>query len=272
MPKLALEARPSSKRQGSEPTSPPSSPTKVTADPDDITVVGISRSTEDQDSEIIANHSGVSSNLDASKENVVDSHMESASRDCFTCSHTDEITIRIAQKKYRKRVQASCSQGKGNLRSEAQLKWMGDNCQVVWGHDQEIIRTERNCFLEEDHSSFEMCKMMARTDQLLFIKETTNSIISYSVGLKSFCPWCLKLGRNTEMKATNLSEVYYRMMITCDLCKAFSSMYTQGILDHHSGCNAKYTKECAEQEGHKKVKSHKRKCPSQENRKKHPNH
>ena len=70
--------------------------------------------------------------------------MESASRDCFMCSDIDEVTIRISQKKYRKRVWASCNQGKGSLWSEAQLKWIGNSCKAVWGHDHEIIRTEQN--------------------------------------------------------------------------------------------------------------------------------
>ena len=86
MPKLALEARPSSEPQGQEPTSPPSSPTKATADPSNGTVVRTSRSTGDQDSESNTNHSGASSDLDKSKEDVANSDMESASRDFFTCS------------------------------------------------------------------------------------------------------------------------------------------------------------------------------------------
>ena len=115
MPKLVPEARPSSEPQGQEPTSPPSSPTKANADPDDDTVVGTLRSTRDQDSESNANHSGASSDLDASRENVANSDMESASGDCFMCLDTDEVTIRTTHKKYRKRVQASCSLGKGSL-------------------------------------------------------------------------------------------------------------------------------------------------------------
>ena len=103
MPTLASEVRPSSKPQGQEPTSPPSSPTKATTDPDDGTVGEASKSTGDQDSESSPNDSGTSSDLDASRENVANSDMESASRDCVTCLHKDEVTIRIAHKKYRKR-------------------------------------------------------------------------------------------------------------------------------------------------------------------------
>ena len=62
MPTLALEAGLCSEPQEQEPTSPPSSPTKVTADPDDGTVVEMSRSTGDQNSESSTNQSGTSSN------------------------------------------------------------------------------------------------------------------------------------------------------------------------------------------------------------------
>ena len=37
-----------------------------------------------------------------------------------------------------------------------------------------------------------------------------------SVGLKSFCPWCLKFGGNTKTIATHLREVHYRLAIVCD--------------------------------------------------------
>ena len=39
------------------------------------------------------------------------------------------------------------------------------------------------------------------------------SNVSSSVGLKSFCPWCLKLGGNTEMIATYLREVHYQLVL-----------------------------------------------------------
>ena len=55
------------------------------------------------------------------------------------------------------------------------------------------------------------------------------SNVSSSVGLKSFCPWCFTLGGNTEMIATHLREVHYRLAITCNLCKSFTSMFTQSI-------------------------------------------
>ena len=53
--------------------------------------------------------------------------------------------------------------------------------------------------------------------------------MSSSVGLKSFCPWCFKLGGNTETIATHLREVHYILGIVCDLCKSFGSMSAQSI-------------------------------------------
>ena len=85
------------------------------------------------------------------------------------------------------------------------------------------------------------------------------SNISSSVGLKSFCPWCFRLGGNTEMIATHLREVHYWVAITCDLCKSFASMSAQSVLEQCSGCKAKYMKEHAEQEGWEVKKSHKKK-------------
>ena len=206
----------------------------------------------------------------------------------------------------------------------AQLKWIGNGCQAMWGHDQEVIRMEWDQTLEEDHNSFEMGKMTVRMDQLLHIAEATNSKvytheseaeahdwvkalalslkqyhthyyqlykkgttrtivglqglhsvdafrcsnISSSVGLKSFCPWCFKLGGNTEMIANYLQKVHYRLAIACTLCKSFASMSTQSVLEHCSGCKAKCTKEHAEQKGNKKVRrSHNKKSKAQEQQK-----
>ena len=74
------------------------------------------------------------------------------------------------------------------------------------------------------------------------------SNMSSSVGLKSFCPQCFKLGDNTEMIATHLREVHYWLAIACNLYKMFASMSAQSILEHHSVCKAKCAKECTEQE------------------------
>ena len=168
----------------------------------------------------------------------------------------------------------------GSLWTETQLKRISKNHQLVWGHDHECVRAEEKWTLLEDHNSFEMWKMMVRTEQLLHIAEATGSRIhareseaetdcrvrnlvlslkqkhthyyrfykngtmramvglqglytsdafrqfnmSSSVRLKSFCPWCFKLGGNTDTIATHLWEVHYRLAIVCDVCKVFASM------------------------------------------------
>ena len=56
--------------------------------------------------------------------------------------------------------------------------------------------------------------------------------ISTSMGLKLFCPWCLKLGRNTERISIYLREVHCWMVIVCNIWQVFASMTTQNILDH----------------------------------------
>ena len=94
------------------------------------------------------------------------------------------------------------NQGKGSLWSEAQLKWIGDSCQAVWGHDHKIVRMEWDQALEEDLISFEMCKMMVRTDQLLHIAEATN--------LKVYI-WELETKAHGQMKALVLSLKQYHV-------------------------------------------------------------
>ena len=70
------------------------------------------------------------------------------------------------------------------------------------------------------------------------------------------------------MIATHFWEVHYRLAIVCDLCKLFTSMSAQSGLEHCSGCKAKHTKECAEQEGNEKARrSHKKKSKAQEQEK-----
>ena len=69
--------------------------------------------------------------------------------------------------------------------------------------------------------------------------------VSASRGLKSFFPWCLKLGGNTKTITVHLREVHYRMAIVYAICLQSTSMNTQSILDHCSGCKAKCNKELA---------------------------
>ena len=65
-------------------------------------------------------------------------------------------------------------------------------------------------------------------------------------GLKSFCPWCLKLGGNTEMQSPSILD---RCITGLQLCVIYASchctsMNTQSILEYCSGCKAKCDKEC----------------------------
>ena len=49
----------------------------------------------------------------------------------------------------------------------------------------------------------------------------------------------------------------------CNVCRLFTGMNTQSVLDHCSGCKAKHNKEHMEQEGQEKVKrSYKKKSKS----------
>ena len=66
------------------------------------------------------------------------------------------------------------------------------------------------------------------------------------------------------MIATHLWEVHYRLTIVCDLCKSFTSMSAQSVLEHFSGCKAKCTKEHTEQEGNEKVRRSHRKSKARE--------
>ena len=126
--------------------SPPSSPTSSPIDPEDGTVAGSSKGTRDQ----------ASSDTESSRENMDDSDMETTSGDCVSWSDTDDVSIQTANKKYQRRVWASCRLNKGNLWTEAQLKRIGESHQDVWGHHHESIRTEWKHTLVEDHNSFEM--------------------------------------------------------------------------------------------------------------------
>ena len=84
------------------------------------------------------------------------------------------------------------------------------------------------------------------------------SNISSSVGLKIILPLVVQMGGNTETIATHLMEVHYQLAIAWDLCKLFTSMSAQNILEHCSRCKAKCTKECADQERYEMKKSHKK--------------
>ena len=69
------------------------------------------------------------------------------------------------------------------------------------------------------------------------------------------------------MVATHLREVHYWLAIACDLCKSFTSMSAQSILEHCSGCKVKCAIEYTEQD--MRCISHTR-SPRCEGRKKPP--
>ena len=137
-----------SEKKGQELVSPPSSPTRATIDLEDRTAARSLKSTKDQ----------TSSDSESSRENVDDSNLDTASRDCISCSVTYEVSISTACKKYRKRVWASCRLSKRSLWMEAQLKRINDSCQDMWGQNYESVRTEKICTLAEDCNSFEIQK------------------------------------------------------------------------------------------------------------------
>ena len=68
-----------------------------------------SRSAEEHNSEDNTDHSSDESTQDESRENAADSDLEWASGDCLTCSDMEELAIRMAWKRFQKRLQASCS-------------------------------------------------------------------------------------------------------------------------------------------------------------------
>ena len=158
---------PALNNEGRDLLAPPSGPTRAIIDPDDGTAAGSSQSTGDQ----------ASLDSDSSRENVADSDLDTTSGDCVSYSDTDEVSIQTTYKKYQCRVRASCKLSKYSLWTEAQLKRINNSCQDIWGHDHESVRSEQKHALVEDYNSFEMPKMMVRTDQLLSIAEVTGSKI-----------------------------------------------------------------------------------------------
>ena len=142
----------------------PSCPTRATIDPEDGTAAGSSKNTEDQ----------VLLDSESSRENVDDSDIDTDSGDCILCSDGDEVggCMNWLQE-LPEEDKASCRLGKGGVWTKAQLKQTSDNHQDMWGHDHKSVRSEWDCTLVEDHNSFEMWKMMVRTDQLLHIPKAT---------------------------------------------------------------------------------------------------
>ena len=87
---------------------------------------GANKSTKEHNNRNSIDHSGDESTQDESRENAADSDLESSSGDCLTCSDMEELAIRTAQKRFWKRVKASCSIMKGCLWSKAQLRQIKD--------------------------------------------------------------------------------------------------------------------------------------------------
>ena len=84
-------------------------------------------------------------------------------------------SLELHKRRFQKKVQTSWSIARGSLWSEAQLKWIKYSHQVIWESDYEIIWTEWEITLKEEHTSFEVNKV--RINQLLQIKEATHSKI-----------------------------------------------------------------------------------------------
>ena len=166
MPDLTPENRTDSRQQWDSP-SPSFSPTRGLADPNDDVATGSSKSTGDQ----------ASSDSGLSRGNLADSDLDTASGDCLSCLNTDEISVSMVHKKYRKRVRASCKLHKGVDWMDTQMKSIWGGHQDVWGHDHKIIRAKQKCALADDHTSFEMRWMATRIDQLIHKAKATGSKI-----------------------------------------------------------------------------------------------
>ena len=97
---------------------------------------------------------------------------------CVSCLDTDKVSVQTANKRYQEEgTWASCRLSKGSIWTKAQLKRISDSHQDMWGHDHKSIRREWDHTLVGDHNSFEMQKMMVRTDQLPHITKATCSKI-----------------------------------------------------------------------------------------------
>ena len=189
MPKMVPEAGPIFKQQqGQEPTSP------LPVQPGPLLILMVLQQEARGVPEIRPYLT------DSSREDVADSDMDTASRDCITYLDTDKVTIQTAWKKYWKRVQASFRLSKGSLWTEAQLKRIGDSHQAMWVHDHESVQTEQDHALVEDCNSFEMHRMMVRTDQLLCTATAIDSQYLYQ-RLRGGGPW---LGKDSGIVAETI--------------------------------------------------------------------
>ena len=85
--------------------------------------------------------------------------------------------MRMACKKYRKRVKVSYKSSKGMGWMDEQMKRTEGGHQGVWGHNHEIIKAEQKHTLADDCTSFDMRQMTTRTYQLIHISKATGSEI-----------------------------------------------------------------------------------------------
>ena len=76
--------------------------------------------------------------------------------------------------------------------------------------------------------------------------------ISSNMKLKSFCPWCFKLeGTLKQLPPTSgRCTTKQQLLVTS---AGHLPVWAQSILDHCSGCKVRCTKQCIEQERHKKA-------------------
>ena len=119
-------------QQQQESVSSPSSPTRDTANLEDGTVAGSPKSTRDQ----------ASLDSELSRENVDDSDMDTATRDCISCSRQRWGVHTNCLQEVPDEGMGFCRLSKGSLWMEAQLKRISKNCQDMWGHNHECVRAE----------------------------------------------------------------------------------------------------------------------------------
>ena len=133
-------------------------------------------STDEHNSGNITAHGDDKSTQDKSRENAAESDLESALEDCLTCSDM-EPPIRMPQRRFQKRVWASCSLTRGCLWLETQVRWIKDSHQAIWDSNQEIVRAEWLITHEGHYTSFKVNRITTWTKQLLWIRKATHSKI-----------------------------------------------------------------------------------------------
>ena len=85
-----------------------------------------------------------------SKESGTNSHPDSVTGDdCLTCSDTKDAAVKSAQKKFCKKVWASCSLTEQGLWKNIQLEQIGYNCKTMWGSDYEAIKMKWDLTLDK---------------------------------------------------------------------------------------------------------------------------